>query len=345
MARRTIDQLYALTIPEVQTVFLKVMQDTVDRAILQEMVKAIEVGDVDALFAASGFTPAVLAPILDRIEEAYRDGAELTVEGWPSRIRTPSGIVQPIFNMRSPRIEQELQDKSSELITRISDEMRENVRQVLTEGMARGENPRRVALDIVGRLDSKTKKRVGGVIGLTENQTRWALSARRYLENLDSKYFSLSLRDKRFDKTVQKAINSNKPLDEETVSKLVTAYKSNALRYRGETVARTEAIQAINRGEDAAIRQAIDEGLVQRKNVKKWWDDTGDLRTRTTHSVLAQKYSRKKAIDIDQPFISPSGSRMMYPGDTSLDADPAEVINCRCKVQYEIDFIGEAADG
>lgn len=344
MARRTIDQLYALTIPEIQEIFLKVMQDSVDRAMLNEMVAAIERNDIDALFKASGYTPAVLGPILDRIEQAYKDSAELTVEGWPKRIRTSTGIVQPIFNMRNPRVEDELRFNSSDMITRITDTARENVRMTLQDGIIRGENPRKVALDIVGRIDPTTKQRTGGVIGLSENQARWALSARNYLENLDEKYFNLSLRDKRFDKTVRNAIESGQPLTQETVSRLVTAYKANALKYRGEAVARTETLQAINRGETSAINQAIDEGLVQRKNVKKWWDDTSDSRVRTTHNVLGVKYGRKNAIDIDEPFISPSGSRMMFPGDRSLGADASEIVHCRCKVQYEIDFIGEALD-
>jgi len=139
MARRTIDQLYALTIPEVQEVFLNVMQDVVDRAILGEMVAAIEAGDADALFRATGFTPAALAPILDRIEDGYRDGAEFAVDGWPSRIRTPTGLVLFRFNMRNPAAEADLRNFSSGFITNLTEEARQNVRFTLEQGLIDGQ--------------------------------------------------------------------------------------------------------------------------------------------------------------------------------------------------------------
>jgi hypothetical protein len=35
-------------------------------------------------------------------------------------------------------------------------------------------------------------------------------------------------------------------------------------------------------------------------------------------------------VPIDQPFITPTGSRMMYPGDRSEGAPAGDVANCRC---------------
>lgn len=338
--RTTLEQLYSLTIPEIQEAFLRAMQGAVDRAMLDEMVAAIEAGDVERLFAASGYSPAVLIPVLDRIEQTYRAAGEDTVSTWPRRIVTPGGTtVVPIFNIRNPVVEQELRQNSSEFITRISEEARENVRQVMQDGMARGENPRKVALDIVGRIDPSTGKRTGGVIGLSNQQERWAASAQRYLTTLDNQYFTLGLRDKRFDPTVRKAIESGKPLPADVVSKLTTAYKQRALRYRGEMIGRTEALHAIQRAEWLAHQAEIDAGNLVRQQVKKWWADSHDGRTRHTHRQLGVKYNRDRPIDMDEPFISPSGSRMMHPGDSSLGASPAELILCRCGAQYEVDWM------
>lgn len=338
MARKTIDQLYALTVPEIQEIFLQVMQDVVDRAILNEMVAAIEANDPEALFRASGFTPAVLGPILDRIEETYKSSADDTVDGWPRRIFTSAGIAPPIFNMRNTRVEQDLRDFSSEFISRITSDVRENVRLKLQDGMIRGDNPRSTALDIVGRINPVSGKREGGVIGLAENQAKWSLSARRYLEQGDPRYFTLGLRDKRFDKTVQKAFESGKPLNQETISKLVTAYNNKALKYRAENIARTETMQAINRGERASIQQAIDEGHLVPAQVTKWWDDAGDGRVRHSHRQLATRYSKDKAIPFDQPFVTVTGDRLMQPGDTSMGADVAEIASCRCIARYEVNW-------
>ena len=338
MASTSLDKLLALTVPEIQKVFLEMMQNIVDVAMIEEMVTAIENNDVEALYRASGFTPAVLGAILDVIERTVKEAADATVGTWPRRIITPAGPVTFRFDMRNPVTEEILKTKSSEFITRISDEVKENIRTMLQEGSVKGDNPRRVALDIVGRVNPTTKKREGGVIGLANNQVNWVNNARRYLERGDKKYFSLNLRDKRFDSVVQKAFDSGTSLDQDTVSKLLTAFKSNALRWRGENIARTEAIQAINRGEYEAHAQAIREGVLSRQQLSKEWDDVGDGRVRTTHRIMGEKYGKGKGIPFDQPFESPYGSKLNYPGDQSLGANPNEIIMCRCKQRIRVDW-------
>ena len=333
------DKLYDLYLPEIQRAFLRAMADIVDRAMLDEMIKAIAANDVEALLRASGFTPAALGQILNTIEVAYENSGQAEVNNWPKRIRTPYGVVQPAFNMRNQVIEEDLRKYSSELITNLTNEARESVRMVLEKGMIDGENPRSTALNIVGRVNTVTRKREGGAIGLANNQVRWSFTTKRYLEQLDEKYFTMELRDKRFDGTVRKAIESGKPLNSDTIVKLVTRYNDNALKYRGESIARTETLQSLNRGQDAAIRQAIGEGNITRQQVKKWWNDTGDGRVRISHRLAGKKYTDKHAIDIDEPFVLSTGARLMFPGDQSLGAPAGEVIRCRCKQEYEIDFL------
>ena len=342
MVRRTIDSLYALTIPEVQEMFLQVMQNVVDQAILEEMIKAIQIGDAEALFQATGFTPAALGPILDRLERAYKDSADITVDGWPNRIRTPTGLTIFRFDARNTAVEDDLRTSSSEFVTRLTDEARQNTRDALERGMRLGQNPRQTALDIVGRIDPVTKKRIGGVIGLTQNQMKWVLSAEEKLKNLDRSYFTMGLRDKRFDNTVLRAIEQGKPLPASQIDKLVTAYKSSALKYRAESIARTETIHTINRGEYASYRQATDDGTIKKSAITKEWDDVSDSRVRTTHNEMGKRYGKNKGISVEEPFISKSGSRLLHPGDTSLNASASEIIFCRCKARYRVNWIANA---
>lgn len=335
----TLDKLYALKIPEIRAMFIIAMEKAVSRAVIDEMIKAIENNDAEALYQASGFSPAVLDSVIEEVEKVYKETAEITIDGWPTRIKTPYGLRVPIFTMRNPKVEKELQEYSSNFITLITDEARENIRTILAEGVARGANPRNTALDIVGRINPLTRKREGGIIGLSRNQVHWVSNARKYLENLDRKYLTLDLRDKRFDSLVENAIKEGRKLTTDEVTKLIGAYNNKALKWRADAISRTETIQAINRGEYAAIQQNIDEGLITEDMVSKWWDDTGDSRTRYTHLQLGKKYNRDNKIPLNEPFVSASGSKLLYPGDRSLGADASEVIHCRCKAQYFIDFV------
>ena len=75
----TFEQLYTLKIPEVRKLFLEAMAQIVNRAVVEEMAKAIDENDLEALYEASGFTPAVLNGIITKINEVYEDTANITV--------------------------------------------------------------------------------------------------------------------------------------------------------------------------------------------------------------------------------------------------------------------------
>ncbi len=339
-----LDRLYLLKVPEVQEAFLEAISNIVDRAVINEMITAINNDDIETLYRVSGITPAVFDKLLNKIEEVYASAGASIVNDWPKTIKTASGVFMPVFNMRNLTVEKQLSDYSSAFITNITKEMKENIQLVLREGVQRGENPRSTALNIVGRIDPSTHKRIGGIIGLSSNQANWVLNVRKYLETLDERYLTMGLRDKRFDKVFKRAVAEKKPLTKETIERFITAYEQKALKYRADMIAQTETIAAINRAEADAINQGIEEGLITKDMVRKWWDDTGDGRTRHSHLLMGKKYSRDKAIPIDEPFVFPNGEKCMYPGDTSLGANPREIINCRCKVQYEIDFLAEATN-
>ena len=334
----SLEKFYALQIPEVRRLFIEAMQKVADNASIAEMEKAIEENDIEKLIQASGYNPVVLNTVIDKIEEIYEKSGNMLVDGWP-RLRNGLGLTKAVFNIRNESVENDLKVFSSNFITNISNEVRESIRETLVDGVSRGLNPRETALNIVGRMDSKTHKRIGGTIGLASNQTRWVNNARRYLENLDEKYFTMSLRDKRFDSIVKKAIAEGKKLNKETISKLITAYESKALKYRGDAIARTETLQSINRAERAAIAQNIEEGLITADMVTKYWSNSADERVRRSHVNLGQRYNKQHPIGFDEPFETMTGSQLMYPGDISLDADLSEIVHCRCKCEYHIDFL------
>lgn len=334
--RQKLDALADLLVPDLRSAFLAGIQDIVDNVLLRQLVEAIERGDVEGAFRSLGYSPAAMRPIVVAIERAFEQGGVLTGETFPTYLNTTNGKAIFRFDPRNSRSEAWLRDVSSQLITRIEDETRINVRNILTVGMEAGRNPRSVALDIVGRVDPATQQRVGGIVGLTVNQERWVTNTRIKLEQLDAAYFDRDLRDKRFDSIVRKAIDAGKPLSVETIDKLTARYKMNALRYRGESIARTEALRSLNFAEWEAVRQAADMGAINQSATKRIWDSAGDGRVRWSHKRLDGQ-----AVEIDQPFVSPSGARMMFPGDTSLGAGGDETIMCRCRARLKVDWLAD----
>jgi len=203
--------------------------------------------------------------------------------------------------------------------------------------------------------------RTGGTIGLTPGQERWVSNTRRDLNEMQviaarvrsgeystlqaseqlekSGYFSRALRRKGSDNQIIKSIANGKDLDGNTIDRLVMTYRNNALRYRGEVIGRTEALQALNRSEYEAFMQAVDSGALRRQDVKRVWSSAGDGRVRDRHAQMDGQ-----SVSIDEPFMSPSGALMLYPGDTSLGADASETIQCRCNIRTEADFLAQWND-
>lgn len=361
-AKQTLDYLIDLFTPDIRDAFKAAIQGIVDNVFLTDLITAIEDGEVDRAFELLGFSEAAMRPLTSALERAFETGGVLTGEKFPKFLRTPSGRVKFNFDVRNSRAEAWLRDHSSELVTRLKEETRTNVRNTLQQGMIDGRNPRSTALDLVGRIDPVTKKRTGGIIGLTPNQERWVSNTRRDLndvkdwlaaERLKSRkkfemtdtellqyhpYFSRNLRDKRFDNIVRRAIAEGTPLPQDTIDRLVTAYKNKTLQYRAEVIARTESIQSLNRSEWEANMQAVDMGAIRKQDVTRHWDSAGDTRVRHSHAEMDKKYS-KTGVGIDEPFVSPSGAIMMFPGDTSLGAPADEVIQCRCRVRMNVDWL------
>lgn len=330
----TIEQLIEQFIPVIRNAFAAAIRDVTNRAILVDVIRAIEGGDVEAAFRALGFSEAAMRPLTAAIEAAFEQGG-ITVAGtFPRRLNTPTGRTVFRFDVRNSRAERWLREESSRLVTRVTEDTRTNVRNIVTEGMQDGRNPRNVALDIVGRMNTTTGRREGGAVGLTPQFERAVVRARIELRQLDPNYFNRERRDKRFDSIVHKAIKYGTPLPEDVIVKLTGRYSDKLLQLRGENIARTEAIAALNRSEYEAVKQAVDQGSINQAATVRIWDSAGDSRVRHMHKLLdGQK------VGLDEPFIAADGSKMMYPGDTSLGAPGSETINCRCRVRLKVDWL------
>src|SRR5207302_1747051 len=137
-------------VPDIRSAFYAAMQDVSDNAVIDTMVSSIEAGVVVGAFQALGFTPAAMRPITAAIERAFEQGGVTMGETFPKHIETASGKAVFRFDVRNSRAEAWLRNKSSTLVQGLTDEARVNVRQIMQEGLAAGNNPKTIALDIIG---------------------------------------------------------------------------------------------------------------------------------------------------------------------------------------------------
>ena len=92
---------------------------------------------------------------------------------------------------------------------------------------------------------------------------------------------------------------------------------------RAQTIARTEVHTAANYGSLVAAREV-------RVPMRKVWVAQADGRTRASHAAAAGQ---------EQPLAAAftvGGYRMMHPGDSSMGAPAALIVNCRCVMSYDV---------
>ncbi|KQS55904.1 hypothetical protein ASG17_07590 [Brevundimonas sp. Leaf363] len=316
--------------------FLRALQALRSLAEVQRVTAAVEAGDIEAALDALHIDPEAFNEVASELRAAHEEGGRTAAENMPRR--RPDGTALVIrFDGRNLEAEAWLSQHSSDLITRLTQEQRQVVRTSLSEAMQRGVNPRQAALDIVGRVNRVTGRREGGVLGLTMAQEAYVRAARDQLASSDPAalraYLTRGRRDKRFDRSVTKAIWEGSVVDPAIAAKALKAYEVRLLKLRGETIGRVEAMTALQLSKYEAYRQAIASGKVAENTVTKVWRSAGDSRVRHTHRGL-----NRESVPFSGAFTSPSGARLRFPMDTALGAGPEETVNCRCDAEYRIDF-------
>ena len=318
--------------PEMRKAFEDAVRKMRSAAQVKKLVTALSEGRTDDALEALRIDEAFFSALSDSLRAAYTTGGTLALSR--IAIRDPFDGSKFIlgFNGRAVRAEAWVSQKAGSLIAGIVEDQISMALAVIRAGVEQGRGPKAVALDLVGRINPATGRRSGGFIGLTEAQAQYVDSMRAELAALDRGYFRRELRDKRFDGTVLRALKGGKALSKTDIDRIAGRYKDRLLAHRGETIARTEAITALRAGRSEGFRQLVDSGRVQSDQIERGWTDTGDGRTRPDHREM----DGTAVVGMDEPFTLPDGSRMMFPGDTSLGASAHQTINCRCWEQIRI---------
>lgn len=325
-----LDQLIASWEPQLQKAFFDAVYAVRNAAQIDQIVRMLELGDVDGAVRAVGLDPTQFRAFDKTLEGAYEAGGIATTTALPLMHDGQGFRVRFQFSIRNPVAEQWLRQYSSTMIKGIIDDQRNMIRGFLRAGLEAGTNPRTTALDLVGRVGA-SGRREGGTIGLTQSQEQWVRNYALELEQNDPASLTRALRDARFDRSVLRAIRTGEPLPADLRAKIVTAYRNRALRYRAETIARSETITALHKAQDDALNQAIQSGGLKAENVTMTWRSAHDKRVRDAHKELDGETIARGGV-----FQSSLGP-IRFPGDPS--ASPENTINCRCFLEPSVDFL------
>ncbi|QIG67255.1 head morphogenesis protein [Rhizobium phage RHph_TM3_3_3] len=324
--------------PDMEKAFREAIEDIKSEIVLREVVARLEARDVQGAIDALHIDPAAFRPLTEALRQSYNAGGLLTAQNMPRLYDPNGGRVVFRWDVSNQAAEANLRTLSSTLITNVSEGTVAAARETIVAGYSFGAGPDKIALDLVGRKSAVTGKREGGVLGLNGPQAELVERMRINLLSGDPAlmkgYLGLKTRDKRLDGAVKRAIAAGKPLDADTLNKVLMRLRDNNLRLRGNTVARTETVTAVMSAKHDAFIQALSKSNRDASLVTRKWRSAGDSRVRHTHMILNAQEVR----GMDMPFQSSSGALLRYPGDTSLGAGAGEVINCRCDVEYNFDF-------
>ena len=344
-SRKAIQRMLDKLEGPIRDAFMEAVATITSRAQLNAFTAALARNDVEGAARVLGLRPGQWAPLVEAMRQAYIEGGTFTMSAdVPARFAMS-------FDWTNPRAEDWLRRHSSLLIQGINAEQREGIRAMLEAGVNAGRNPRSIALDIVGRIDPRTRRRAGGIIGLNGPQAGAAINMRKALTGepvgtyinasgeevrafwidregkLQSAY---KRRDRRYDSVVRKAIESGTPLSDADINRLVGRYEDRLLELRGSTIGRTEALQALNASADESLRQVVAEGIVPPEAVRRVWVHSGKDNERPGHLALAGT-----PVALDEPWVNPeTGNTLMRPGE----GPASEVINCGCGVSHQIDY-------
>lgn len=267
---------------------------------------------------------AAFARVIPRtfIDVATREVDALAAKaGFVIKAAVPKAQVAIAFDASNPRAANLMRSRQLSLVQQITDGQRAAIRRSLANTFEDG---------VTGVSLRTYSDAFMDALGFTDSQVETIDNYRSLLETGSEEALQRDLRDRRYDRAVQSALSSEEPLPASTIDRMVERYKANLLNLRADTIARTEGLSVVNQARQEAMDQVIDQAGFDRNSVRRVWNATQDSRTRDSHLAMDGQ-----VVGMDEPFVTPSGEELMYPGDPSASAK--ERINCRCTVTLEFD--------
>lgn len=247
----------------------------------------------------------ITAPLREELQASMKEGFRLTLPDISGAVL--KNQPQIFFDVLNPRVTRAIEGLES----RTLDTLKENARQVLREtvsaGLKRGEHPNAISREL------------RQVIGLSEQQARFVRNMGDDLDALDERYFTRSLRDKRYDATVRKAIRDGKSLTGAQRETITGAYARKYTKYNAELNTRAATLDSYRLAQWEAYASAQDRGIYEPGELQKVWIhfDPQD------HPREDHKAWHGTTVAFNEPF--PDGQQQAGLG----------YYNCRCSTQYK----------
>jgi Phage Mu protein F like protein len=261
--------------PRIRKAFLAALNRLKGQISLDDLAEAVKTGDVDKVLSMLAidqrFTDALNGKDADANIDSFSAAITSTfVEGavTASDELVPKFGFKLSFDLANPEATKFLDSYTFATIKDISANTREGIRSVITNAFDSGGSPYEQA-----RL-------IKSFIGLTDHQSRAVLNYRKALSSHNTLRQALqrSLRDGRFDSSIQRAIRTNIGLSQTHIDQMTERYEERFIQYRATTIARSESLRASNKGQRALWKQAQSKGLLGTK-VKRVWIVSGDADT------------------------------------------------------------------
>ena len=308
-----LEALLATSEKRIQRAFVDIVATVKNEQSLTEIADLIERGRVQEAITQAG------ADLGGRLSNTTSKMFQISADGMNSFFieAVQVNVDFDITNVRAVRF---LRQEKLRLQGEVTRSMTRSVRQALVAGTEAGVNPIAQA------------RNFRAAIGLTGKQEAAVRNFERMLRSGSAEALTRELRDKRFDRTVARAIAGD-PLSEDQINLMTRRYRERYIKFRSETIARTEALRSVNAGSHEMIQQAGEAGKIDADQITRQWNTSLDGRERKSH-----RDTHEQIRGFGETFKTGAGFSLLFPGDPA--APGSETIQCRCVVSTRVKGLG-----
>lgn len=302
------------------------------------LIERLEAFDTEGAIAALNISPAAWAEYSSAMTAAYASSGASTMA---QIVASKTAAIGVRFNMQNPRAQEWIARNVAESVVMFTNEQIMAARELIQAGYTRGNHPRTIAYELVGRVQNGSRQ--GGILGLDRPRAHrleaitQGMKTAEGVRDLVVKHDdgTLSVRYKVNAATAQRIIsayNAGTAVSEDNQLISVRQYQNALLKDRADTVALTETANAVMSSRAESWQQAAEsQGLDQSAIIKTWRHGRG---ARKDHRPDHLAMSGKSVVGLHTPFVFRDGTRMEYAHDPAGGAK--HNIRCGCATDFRL---------